>query len=87
MTSIQSTKQTLIDLASIANREIYLNKTLHAEIAQKQNILALNKKLFSHITKSSQIQTELLTYNKSIHQLNQRIFSLRTFNCRTKSKN
>ena len=75
MTSIQSTKQTLIDLASIASREIYLNKTLHAEIAQKQNILALNKKLFSHITKSSQIQTELLTYNKSIHQLNQRILS------------
>ena len=78
MTSIQFTKQTLIELASIANNEISLNKMLQAEIAQKKNMLEMNKTLFSHITKNSllsQIQTELLSYNKSILQSNQRIIS------------
>ena len=80
MMSIEDTKQTLSQLAEIASNEIYINKTLHNAIAQKKNLIKQNKKLFTNISsitnKSSilsQIQTELINYNKNIQKLNDNI--------------
>ena len=78
--SIEDTKLTLSQLAAIASNEIIINKTLHNAIAQKKNMIEENKKLFTNISsitnKSSllsQIQTELVNYNKIIQHSNQNI--------------
>ena len=78
--SIEDTKQTLSQLAEIASNEIYINKIFHNAIAQKKNMIEQNKKLFTNIssitnksTILSQIQTELVNYNKNIQKLNDNI--------------